>query len=155
MNLIYKYRIIIAIVLPVMVLIALKTCSTGNFKNDAKKWSEPSFNHSNIICDTEIKKLSGGKLIINLDKECNTMHDRTIEAVSIPPDSILSKKNLNTIRNHKGPVLLSSSDPALSARIWMVISQTGCRNIYILTIRNDNETFKNKFPPDTLARPEL
>ena len=154
MNDFNRYRIVIAVVLPVLILITVKTCSTGIFKNDAKKWSGPSFNHSNIIWGPEIETLPGEKLIINMDKKNNSIHNRSVAEVYIPPDSIMNRKNFGTIRDHKGPVLLTSSDPALTARIWMLISQTGCRNIFILTISNDNEAFKNEFRPDTLARPE-
>ena len=155
MKLINRYKIVLAIVLPVLILIAIKTFSTGSFKYDARKWAEPSFGHSNIVWGPEIGKLSGEKLIINLDKEHNCLDDKSIAEVYILPDSILNRKHLNAIRDHKGPVLLFSSDPALSARIWMVISQTGLSNIYILTGSNDNEVFKNEFRPDTLTRQEL
>jgi 3-mercaptopyruvate sulfurtransferase SseA len=76
-------------------------------------------------------------------------------AQNIPADSILSKKYLNTIRKHNGPVILFSSEMAVSARIWMLLSQMGCKNIYILTNNTDNEVFKSKFRPDTVTRPEL
>jgi len=155
MNLINRYRIIIAVVLPFLILVAVRTCMTGSFKYNARKWAEPSFNSSNIISKTEIGKLSGEKLIIDLEPDINTMAGKSVAEVTIPPDSLLSRKYLKTIRDHKGPVIISSSDPALSARLWMVISQTGCRNLYILTSSNDNEVFKNEFRPDTLVRPEL
>ena len=155
MNLINRYRIIIAVILPVLILLSLKTCRSGSFKYDAKKWSEPSFDYSNVIIGTEFGTLSGEKLIVNLDNSYNKMDEQSAAIVHIPPDSVLSIKYLNKIRYHKGPVLISSSDPALSARIWMVISQTGCNNLYILTSSNDNEVFKNEFRPDTIVRPEL
>ena len=155
MNLINRYRIIIAIVLPVLILLAIRTCRTGSFKYDAKKWAESSFDGSNIIRGTDIGKLSGDKLIVCLDDSYNKMNDRSTAEVHIPPDSVLNRKYITKIRDHKGAVLISSSDPALSARIWMVISQTGCRNLYILSGSNDNEVFKNEFRPETLVRPEL
>jgi hypothetical protein len=154
MNLINRYRIIIAVVLPLLILLALRTCTNCSFKYDAKRWAGPSFDFSNIISETGIDTIPGEKLIINLDITNSSMVGKAISEVHIPPDSILNSKYLKKIRDHKGPVLLSSADPALSARLWMVISQTGCRNIYILTGSNDNEVFKNEFRPDTLVRPE-
>jgi hypothetical protein len=155
MNLINRYRIPIAIVLPLLILLAIKTCSSGSFKYDAKRWAEPSFNSSNILGITEMEKLSGAKLIVNLDNNSEKIGNNSSEEIHIIPDSVLSRKYIHKIRDHKGPVVISSSDPALSARIWMVISQTGCRNLYILTSSNDNEVFKNEFRPDTAVRPEL
>jgi hypothetical protein len=155
MNLIKRYGIIIAIVLPLIVLIAVRTFRTGSFKYDAKKWSEVSFDRSNIISRNNIGTLSGTKLIVNLDNSLNPLADKSVSEVHIPSDSVLSRKYLDRIKDHAGPVLIFSTDPALSARIWMLISQTGCRNLYILDSSNDNEVFKYKFRPDTMVRPEL
>ena len=63
MNLINRYRIIIAFVLPVLILLSIRTCRNGSFKYDAKKWAEPSFDNSNVISVTGIGKLAGEKLI--------------------------------------------------------------------------------------------
>jgi hypothetical protein len=156
MELIKRYKIIIAVLLPVLILIFIRSCTPGKFKTDARKWSEPSFKQSNIITPLQAATISGEKLIVNLDNEQGiSLEDKTAKEIHIPPDSVVSEKYLNIIRHHRGPVLLASSDQALSARIWMIISQTGNSNIYILTGNSDNETFKNKFRSDTLAGPEL
>ncbi|MCK7537140.1 MAG: rhodanese-like domain-containing protein [Marinilabiliales bacterium] len=48
------------------------------------------------------------------------------------PESILEKENLKLIRKNKGPVILCSDDSSVSARVWMVLSEMGIKNIYIL-----------------------
>ncbi len=154
MNLIQRYGIIIAFVLPVMIILAIRTTRTGSFKYDAKKWAESSFNSSNLISRTEFGKLQGEKLILYLDDSHTKIDKNSTAEVHVPPDSVLEREYLNIIKDHKGPVLISSSDPALSARIWMVISQTGCTNLYILAGENEDEVFKNEFRSDTLVRPE-
>jgi hypothetical protein len=154
MNLINRYRIILAFVIPVLILLSIRTCRSGSFKYDAKKWAESSFDNSNIISLPEVDKLSGEKLIVCLDDNNNIIGDKST-VVHISPDSVLNRKYLTLLRDHKGPVLISSSDPALSARIWMVISQTGCNDLFILSGSHNNEIFKNEFRPDTIVRPEL
>jgi len=155
MDLINKYKVIIAIVLPILILILFRTCGANNFKSDAKKWAEPSFSKSNIVSGEQIRTMSGEKLIVNLGNEVSGIIGKATEEVYISPDSVLSKKYLNKIKDHEGPVLLFSQDQALSARIWMIISQMGCKNIYILTYNTDNEVFKNEIRPDTNAGPEF
>ena len=59
MNLINKYRSVIAIVLTVLVLIVIRLLSPGHFKIDAKKWAEPSVLRSNIINVDQIGTLPG------------------------------------------------------------------------------------------------
>lgn len=121
MNLIKQFRVIIAIVLPVLILVLLRSFGGNQFKIDAKKWAEPSVLKTNIISPDQVAKLIGNKLFINLDQNPD-----------IP----------GSVRKHGGPVLLSSAEPAVSARIWMILSQMGYRNVYILTAAGDNEILK-------------
>ncbi len=155
MNLVKKYRIIIAAVLPLLILLVLKTCSNDTFKYNAKKWAAPSFDLSNVVTEQGMGNLPGQKLIVDLDDSMKEMNDGTVTLIHISPDSLINKSNLKRIREHNGPVLLSSSDPALSARLWMILSQTGFKNLYIFSYVNTGEDFKNEFRPDTTVRPEI
>ncbi len=150
MELIKKNKVVIAIFLILLVLILIRSSGLNHFKNDAKKWAEPSLKQSNRITLDQAGSLSGKSLIINLDKDVSGIRELTSDAQNIPADSVLSKKHVTTIMKHDGPVVLFSSEPGLSARIWMILSQMGCMNIYILTNNADNEVFKYKFRPDTL-----
>lgn len=155
MKLIKKYKVVIAVVLPILILVLIRQFGDYHFQSDAKKWAEPSVKRSNIISVDQILTLPGKKLIINLNEEKNVIRDTGVKSLNISSDSILSKNILRTINKHSGPVLLYSSDAAVSVRVWMVLSQLGFRNIYILTNDSDNEAIKNKFRPETIIRPEL
>ncbi len=155
MELIKKYRLIIAVVLPILILVLIKALVTTHFKSDVKKWAEPSVTRSNIITEKKAGLLAGEKLILNLDKKVRKNNGIQNDTLFVSPDSVLNKNYLNTIRKHNGPVLIFSSEISVSSRIWMILSQMGYMNIFILTNDTDNELFKNKFRPDTLVRPEL
>jgi hypothetical protein len=155
MNLIKKYRLVILIIVPVVIMVLIRTFSSGNFKYNARKWAERSFNLSNLISPDEAVSLAGDKLIIRLDDSIYSGKELSLPELAIPPDSVLSQKYLRRIRDHKGPVILSSADQGLSARIWMIMSQTGITNLYILTDSTHNESFKYEFRPDTMAGTEL
>lgn len=150
MELIRKFRLVIAVVVPILILVLIRSCGSNHFKNGIKKWAEPSAMQSNIITIEKAGSLEGKALIIILDKDVSHVKQLTGEAQNIPPDSVLSKNHITSILKHKGPVLLFSSDQGLAARIWMLLSQMGCRNIYIVTDSTDNEVLKYKFRPDTL-----
>lgn len=155
MDLIKKYKLVIAVVLLILILVLIRSFGSNHFKSDAKKWAEPSVMRSNIISVDRTGDLPGNKLIINLNTGKNVIKDNGVESLNVSADSILSKNILRTISKHSGPVLLYSTEAAVSARLWMVLSQLGYRNIYILTNDSGNETIKNKFRPDSLIRPEL
>jgi hypothetical protein len=151
MELIKNNKVVFAIVLTILVLVLIRSSGVNHFKNDAKKWAEASVKQSNRITVNQAGSLEGKYLIINLDKDGSTIKELTADVQNIPADSVLSKNNIDMIMKHAGRVLLFSSEPGLTARIWMILSQMGCRNIYILTNTVDNEVFKYKFRPDTLA----
>ncbi|TAL71551.1 MAG: hypothetical protein EPN88_05570, partial [Bacteroidetes bacterium] len=69
MGFIKKYKVIIAIVLPILILVLIRSFGVNHFKTDAKKWIEPSVLQSNIITGEQFANLPGDKLIINLGKE--------------------------------------------------------------------------------------
>ena len=150
MELIKKYRLVIAVVLPIFILVIIRSTDTNHFKNDAKSRAELSLKQSNIITKEKAESLPGEKLIVFLDTDQGNIGEITGDALKIPADSVLVRKYFNTITKHNGPVLLFSSETAVCARVWMVLSQMGYRNIFILSDNSDNEVFKYKFRPDTL-----
>jgi hypothetical protein len=134
-----------------LVLILFRSSGYSHFKNDAGKWAEPSVKQSNTITIEQAETSAGKNMVVYLDKVVNPVMGITGDVQKIPADSILGKNHFNTIRKYDGRVLLSSSDPGVSARIWMILSQMGCSNIYILTNETDNEVLKYKFRPDSLS----
>lgn len=155
MKIIMKYKAVILIVLPILILILIRAFNPNHFRRNVKEWAEPSVMQLNIVNKEQLETLSGDKLIINLGTPTDSENTITDDAVHIAADSILMKNNLSTIRNHKGPIILYAFESSVAARIWMVLSQMGYRNIYILTTDTGNEVIKNKFRPDTLVRPEF
>lgn len=155
MELIKKYKVSIMIVVPVLILVLFRSFGSNHFQSDSKKWAEPSVMRSNIVTSEKLSSLKGEVLLINLDGVKSSGNLFTGKSLNITPDSVLDRNNVKVIHQHNGPVVLSSFEPAVSARIWMLLSQMGIKNLYILSNSTDNEVFKNKFRPDTLVRPEL
>jgi hypothetical protein len=156
MEVIKKYKVVIISVILLLVLILIRSSGFSHFKNDTQKRVQPSLNKSNLITLREAGRLAGKSLIINLSGVTpDQIKELSASVQNIPADSVLSKNHIKGIMKHEGPILLYSSEPGLSARIWMIISQLGCRNLYILTDSTDNDILKYKFRPVTdLNRPE-
>jgi len=152
MELFKRFKVVITLVLIVLILVVFRSTGINHFRNDAKKWAETSFRHANTIDPEQAKLLKGKSLIINLDKNTKLPLDIAGDLMDIPADSVLSRINIKTILNHNaGPVLLFSEEKGLSSRVWMILSQMGCKNLFILTSDTDNEVFKYKFRPDTMV----
>ena len=68
MEFINRYKVVIAVVLPVLILVLIRSFGANHFKSDPKKWAEPSVMRTNIITPEQAGILSGNKLFINLHK---------------------------------------------------------------------------------------
>jgi hypothetical protein len=149
-----KLSMAIIIVLPFLVLTLVKTLTTGHFRNDALKWAGPSINKTNLVSRVQLQGMLQPVLLVNLGAKGDSfMH--ASGALDIDPENLVTRENQTKLRAHKGSIVLISDDPALSARIWMLLSQMGYRNLYLLSYSKDNEVFKYKFRPDTSIGPEL
>jgi 3-mercaptopyruvate sulfurtransferase SseA len=139
--------------LALLTLVLVKSFSYGHFRNDAAKWADPSINQSNLINPNRVNTLPGA-LVVDLSNKGDLLKNFH-HTINIAAKSLLDKTNQKTLRSHKGAIVLVSDDPALSARMWMLMSQLGYRNLYILDDGEGNEVFKYKFRPDSLIGPEL
>jgi hypothetical protein len=156
MNVIIKEnKTVIVIILTVLILVIIRSLGTNHFKGDAKGLAEASLEQSNLISKEKAGTLSGEKLLIVLDQENVDFKELSQSIIKISPADILSKNNLKMISKNAGPVLLYSSDPSISSRIWMILSQMGNKNIFILTNDTFNEVLKYKLLPDTSIKSEL
>jgi hypothetical protein len=142
--------ILILIVLPVAILVLIRGTAAERFKEDARKLAEPSFSHSNTMSREQLATFKSGYRIIDISDPGKQLEKHPGDSViHLPAEIILEKTGQEVLRSNKLPVLLYSSDPAISARVWMLLSQMGYRNLFILTDEPDNEVIKYKFRPDT------
>jgi hypothetical protein len=149
MEIIKTNKILISIVVIILILVIVRAMDVNHFKSDAKRWAEKSMNHSNTVTPEQVRILKGSILAINLDNKMMPGEKVTGDLRNISADSILSRKIFKSILKHNGPVLIYSDKPALSARIWMVLSQMGCKELYILTSETGNEIPGYKIQPDS------
>jgi hypothetical protein len=154
-KLINRYRLAIVITLLVVISIIIRNTGPGRFRYDARRWAEPSVSGSNIVTPESALLLKGDILIIELDKANTFNKGSRLEVIKMNPDSVLSASGRKALTGNKGPVLLYSMNQGLSAKIWMILSQTGFKNIYILSRDTENEIIKEKFRPDSIDRPEF
>lgn len=154
MELIKKYKIVILILLPVVVLVILRMSGTNSFKPDAARWAEPSFSGANVITTEKAATLTEKILVINFDSEQKSFPGGS-EIVEVTSDSAIGKDLIKRIKGFEGVILIYSSDISEAAAVWMILSQMGMKNIMVLTDDKDNEALKYKFRPDSLAQPEL
>ncbi|NJK94012.1 MAG: hypothetical protein HC905_02955 [Bacteroidales bacterium] len=88
-----------------------------------------------------------------MEKSGNFQNTRG-ELLKINAADLLQKNNLKSITQHSGEIILVTDDIIKSSRIWIILSQMGIQNVYILT-DNLEENLKYEFRPDSSVRPEF
>ncbi|HJZ40859.1 MAG TPA: hypothetical protein VJ203_10870 [Bacteroidales bacterium] len=146
-----KYSLVIVIILVIGIAVLSRTLGHGHFRNDASKWAEPSITQSNLLPHRMLNNLTGNTLMVDLGDRGDLLIDRA-GSVNIPAGSVLGKDNLKKLRDHDGNIILASEDAALTAKIWMMLSQMGFDNLYILSSEENNEVFNYEFLPDTVTK---
>lgn len=145
-----QYGMIILIVLPVAILVLIRATTMNHFKQDARKLAEPSFRNSNTLSWEQLTTFKSGYLIIDLDDQNNLLEKHPgISVIQLSPQLMLEKAGQDVLQSNELPAILYSSDPAISARVWMLLSQMGYHHLFILVDEPDNEVMKYIFRPDT------
>ena len=155
MELFSRYRYILAGITILGIILLLRDSSTARFRYDAERWAEPTFSGANIISEAEIGELPGEKMIVALSRDDSTTFTADAIITYIPADSVMAGKYRKTLSKHKGTILLYHADISVSARVWMVLSQTGHRSVYIIDRERSNELLKEKIRDDSMTIPDL
>jgi hypothetical protein len=128
-----KKRYLLSVACTIVLLITLilvKGITHGHFRTNALKWSEKSMGRNNLV-DRTIISNKANVMIIQLNSS-HIIKSKNIETIAVDPQKILEKEYLRKILKYKGLKVLDSNDKALSARMWMLLSQVGVKDLYIL-----------------------
>ncbi len=138
MKFLKQYWLVLSIFLLVVCMVLFRTFNREQFRYDAVKWAESSIPGSNLVTEDKIMKMDGKVLLINLGNVSPSDRKLQVNTVTMDPGLILEKENFTVIRKNRGPVILFSDDRSISARVWLVLSEMGLKNIYIF--QNDGYT---------------
>jgi hypothetical protein len=138
------YGIVIAIIAVVLLLVILRS-GGDKFRPDARKWAEASISGQNFITATQVESMPGEKLVIVLSGP--SIEKDVYRTIPMAPETVLQKENIELIRNNHGPVIISSADISVSSRVWMILSQMGIKQLYILG--DKPEVLVNEIRPDS------
>ncbi|MCA1740930.1 MAG: hypothetical protein LC630_00345 [Bacteroidales bacterium] len=125
--------LIITILALVIALVLIRSFSRDSFRYDAVRWAASSADGSNLISTDQMVQAGEQVLLISLGTTAEVPAQVEERSVMIPPGLILEKENMRMIRRNKGPVILWSDDASVSARVWMVLSEMGIKDLYILS----------------------
>lgn len=132
MKTVKKYKYILAAVAMLAALVLIRAFNPGTFRYDAVKWAEPSVTGENIVTPDNLPALGDDILFVILDADSQAPEMPGAVRLTADPGELLSRDYIRKVRQNKGPVVLCAGDLSVSARVWMVLSETGIRKLYIL-----------------------
>lgn len=168
----YKKDIIL-ILIPaflILVLIGFKSFDKNSFDLSEDEVHDISLKQEHILSISDLKtKLRSEEKIILIDlREQNIFEAKHLaKAINIPIQKLLERAVFEEYTNKHNSVVLYSKSVDETAIVWIVLTQMGYENIYILDITNDliseaifeketylldDEVLKYKFQPDTTIK---
>jgi phage shock protein E len=162
---------LIFILLPVfviLILVIIKSLNKDNFELDTKQALEISLKEHVLSLNQLKAKLQKPKGISLIDlRNANDFNQTHLKnAVNIPFSEILKNSELKKLKSDEKEIILYSNSAIESAKAWILLTQMGYINLYLLdipeglisdsilnkdTALETNETLKYKFQPDTLV----
>ena len=133
MKFIKQYWLFLTIVVLVVAMVLIRSFSRNSFRYDASRWVAASADGSNLMTPEQAAEAGDQMLLVSLGNTPEPAGQFKERSVMISPEVILDRENIRLIRKNKGPVVLTSGDASVSARVWMVLSELGMKNIYILS----------------------
>jgi hypothetical protein len=151
MEIFKQFRLFSAIFILLLIAVLYRSFTHSVFRYDAAKMALPSLHGENIITEEQIALLEDKAFIIDIGCS-DSVRVKSLKSIcKISPDSIAEKRYTEKLLRHKGPIILLSSDNSISAKIWMLLSQKGIRNIFILSDKKEFEVLKYNLNPGSLS----
>jgi rhodanese-related sulfurtransferase len=148
MNIKKQFLIIGLIVIPIAAGVIIRETKTYRFGHDARALAGHSFDSSRVIGWEQLAAMKNSTLLIDLSTNGVLKESRISGTVHIPAARLLEKASLDTLREHADDIrILYSTNQGESARAWMVLSQMGYRDLYILA-DDRGEEMKYPFRPE-------
>lgn len=127
-----QYKYIVAAAVLLAALAAIRTFNPGIFRYDAVRWAEPSVRGDYLITLDKLPAIGGEVLFVVLDDSCQIPDLPGSAILRADTHELATGDYIRKIRKSNGPVVFCSGDMSVSARVWIVLSETGIRDLYIL-----------------------
>ncbi len=142
-----KLIIVGSIVLVLLALVLARSCDQQHFRNDLGKLAAPSLGKQNLVTINGLAKMEKPLFVVLDNANAKAIKG---EILKISLKDISQREQLNKIKNFNGPKVIISGNIGTSAETWMILSQMGIENLYLLD-EGDNEVFKYDFQTDTIT----
>ncbi|WP_346862375.1 rhodanese-like domain-containing protein [uncultured Draconibacterium sp.] len=139
--------LIILFLAVVLVLLVVRLLDKDLFKQEAEQAIKQSTAGQNLITSAELKN-TGDFLFVNLSTDAADPGSFE-NSVPIAFKHILDAENQKLFKESKSKIVLYSEDNSEATKAWVILSQMGFENVFLLQTEENGDVLKYKFQPDT------
>jgi len=141
-------QIVLFILLIVLVLVIAKTTGKNRFKIDAKNAIEVISSNNFSVSLTGFRAAENQFLVVGLNESGSIQFDNSLK---VPFEKLIDETLIQKLKETEKKILLVSEDNSLAIKSWVILSQLGFKNIFVLSDVENAEVLKYKFQPETSA----
>lgn len=144
-----EINLLLPIILVLIIILVIKQFSGNSFRQGAENYSVSALKGTNTILMEEFINLKKGS-IIRIDNADVFANPNNLPLISLNSSGLLSRFSIKSLRNSSVPRIIIAEDPGTEARVWILLSQKGIKELMINPEREDDLVLKYEFRPDTL-----
>ena len=143
-------KIVLFILLIVLVLVIAKTTGKNRFKQDAKNAIEVITSNNFSVSLTDFRAAENQFLVVDLS-ESGSIQIQFDNSMKVTFEKLIDETLIQKLKETEKKILLVSEDNSLAIKSWVILSQLGFKNIFVLSDVENAEVLKYKFQPETSA----
>jgi hypothetical protein len=144
-------KVVLAVLVVILVFVIIKTTAKNQFKEDANHTLEKVTSDNFTILLAELKNSQNEYLLVDISESGLAQFENSVK---IPVEKIGEQSSLQILKNTNSKIVLVSDNVSQSEKAWVILSQLGIKNLFVLSTHENPEEFKYKFQPDTGAKLE-
>ena len=148
-ELITRYGILL-ITLLIVVLILLSLLAGNSFNRGAEKNAAPAMAAQNYLLPGDMASSAGGTLLV-AEGSVYTEEFSSFDIINFEPARLDDHAFMRSLKKAAKPLVIMDRDPSLEARVWMMLSQLGIRELYVFIEDSTETLLKHECRPDTLV----
>ena len=131
----------------IIILVLIPHISGNRFRQGSENYAAPALRSQNTISSDSLASLEKGTILLAGDDNLQVSNSN-LSIISLSLNEIKNSSYIKTIRKSTPPIMISSEDPGIEARVWMILAQSGIKQLMIYQEEAESDYLKHEFRPD-------
>lgn len=147
MELLKKLKWIFVLLLVIAGLVSVRMAGDNGFKGDARDAVATIAAGDFLVSVNEFNQNKDEYQVVTLGKAGGAQSEN---AIQISFEKLADETTLQQIKSSGKKILLTGTDMAQTVKAWIILNQMQVKNLFILSEKENIETLKYNFIPETI-----